>query len=290
MASHDRAHRSALRDFLIERRSRLAAHDFGFPVRACQLAGLSQAQVAELAGVSLNWYELFESGRDDRRVSMKFVKRVAQALRLDENDTRELIRLATPITEAECLLENAGAVTALHALRSLVTRVACASDSSEILELAADTMQRMLRPDSSTLVSVRKRDCIGGFAIGPRGKHANSGTFRIHWSTLQNLPANCVGAIPGGPTIHELKLRPAALGVTAVGNDNSPLDDLQLTPELYQDALWGIRVASSLSLPAIEAEATRGFIGACWTKPRSFSTFEIETAKAIAAVVQLVTT
>jgi transcriptional regulator with XRE-family HTH domain len=254
------------------------------------VVGLSQAQVAELAGVSLNWYELFESGRDDRRVSIKFVKRVAQALRLDENDTLELFRLVRPISEAESLLENAGAVAALRALRQLAARVASASDNSEIAELAADTVQRTLRPDSSTLVTLKEHDRVGGFALGPRGDHANNATFRIHWNTLRDLPASRVGAIPGGPTIEELRLRPAALDVTAAGDDDIALDDLRLTPELYQDALWGIRVASSLSLPLIEAGATRGLIGACWTKPRSFSMVEVETAKAIAAVVQLVTT
>jgi len=282
------ARRNELRAFLIERRSRLNPHECGFPARACKVVGLSQAQVAELAGVSLNWYELFESGRDDRRVSIKFLKRVAQALRFDETDRLELFRLARPITEAESFLENAGAVTSLRTLRLLAARVASASNTSEVAEHAADTVQCTLRPDSSTLVTLNEHDRVGGFALGRRGEHANDGTFRIHWNTLRDLPANRVGAIPGGPTIQELRLRPAALDVSAVGDDDISLDDLRLTPELYQDTLWGIRVASSLSLPLTQADATRGLIGACWTKPRLFSMVEIETAKAIAAVIQLV--
>lgn len=104
-----------------------------------------------------------------------------------------------------------------------------------------------------------------------------------------HLPANRVGAVPGGPTIQELKLKAAVLDVTAVGDDDLSLDDLRLTPELYHDALWETRVASSLSIPLLEADRMRGVIGACWTAPRSFSNLEIEMAKAIAAVVQLVT-
>lgn len=290
MTSHSRVRRGELRAFLIERRSRLDARHLGFPVRAYRVAGLSQAHVAELAGVSLNWYELFESGRDNRRVSAKFVKRVAQALRLDENDTLELFRLAGPISEAESLLaEDGREFTALRSLRQLVTRITYASDTIEVAETVADTVQRILRPDSATLVSLKEHDRIGGFALGPRGEHANDGTFRIHWNTLCHLPANHVGAVPGGPTIQELKLKAAVLDVTAVGDDDLSLDDLRLTPELYHDALWETRVASSLSIPLLEADRMRGVIGACWTEPRSFSNLEIEMAKAIAAVVQLVT-
>jgi transcriptional regulator with XRE-family HTH domain len=87
---------SALRAFLMERRSRLKPSDVGlasYGTRRCQ--GLRREEVAELAGVSAHWYTLFEM-TGNRRVSMGMIERVAAALRLDEEDYTRLLCLAVP--------------------------------------------------------------------------------------------------------------------------------------------------------------------------------------------------
>jgi len=66
--------RKALREMLVELRRRLKPADLGLSGRGRRKEGLSQRAVAELAGVSLNWYELFESGRGDRRFSEECVE------------------------------------------------------------------------------------------------------------------------------------------------------------------------------------------------------------------------
>jgi transcriptional regulator with XRE-family HTH domain len=89
--------RNALRAFLKDRRGRLKPSDVGLPsygARRCR--GLRREEVAELAGVSTNWYTLFEMARRDRRASIRMIERVAEALRLDEEDRTKLLCLAVP--------------------------------------------------------------------------------------------------------------------------------------------------------------------------------------------------
>jgi len=90
-------HRDSLRTFLKERRARLKPSDVGLPSygpRRCK--GLRREEVAELVGVSAHWYTLFEMATRNRRASIKMIQRVADALRLDEEDYATLFCLAVP--------------------------------------------------------------------------------------------------------------------------------------------------------------------------------------------------
>ena len=88
--------RSELRSFLIEMRARLKPLDVGLPMfERRRVPGLRRQEVAELVGVSEDWYRWFESGRSIT-VSPKFLARVAGALRLHPADEVALYRLALP--------------------------------------------------------------------------------------------------------------------------------------------------------------------------------------------------
>jgi transcriptional regulator with XRE-family HTH domain len=54
---------------------------------------LRRGEVAELIGVTVDWYRHFESGRQVR-VSPRLVSRLAKALRLDPTQERALFRLS----------------------------------------------------------------------------------------------------------------------------------------------------------------------------------------------------
>jgi hypothetical protein len=83
-----------LRSFLMDCRSRLTPADLGLPAKSRRrVRGLRRDEVAEMIGVSVNWYSSFESGRPVR-VSPQFVSRVARALRLDASDELTLFHLA----------------------------------------------------------------------------------------------------------------------------------------------------------------------------------------------------
>lgn len=92
----DLSRRRQLREFLMYCRSQLDPVEVGLPQTARRrVAGLRRGEVAELVGVSVDWYRSFESGRAVR-VSPQFVDRLSKALRLSATEQFALLRLALP--------------------------------------------------------------------------------------------------------------------------------------------------------------------------------------------------
>lgn len=111
-----------LRMFLSAMRARLRPSDVGLPeTTRRRVPGLRREEVAELVGVSPNWYAAFEMGAGDRHFSPAFVQRVADALQLNEEERVQLLCLALPevataaehferiLTSADELVRNARA-------------------------------------------------------------------------------------------------------------------------------------------------------------------------------------
>ena len=94
--SAEEVRRAQLKTFLVARRSRLKPGDVGLPETGRRrVDGLRREEVAELAGVSSDWYRWFEAGRT-ARVSSAFLARLSEALRLDPLDRIALFYLAVP--------------------------------------------------------------------------------------------------------------------------------------------------------------------------------------------------
>ena len=92
----DVGRRQQLRTFLMNRRSNVAPVELGLPRTARRrVRGLRRGEVAELVGVTVDWYRSFESGRAVR-VSAQFVARLSKALRLTAAEQFALFRLAFP--------------------------------------------------------------------------------------------------------------------------------------------------------------------------------------------------
>lgn len=92
----DAQRRRELSDFLKARRARLRPDDVGLPnSRRRRVPGLRRDEVAELIGVSSDWYRWLESGRDVR-VSPKLVARLANALKLAAREELTMYGLALP--------------------------------------------------------------------------------------------------------------------------------------------------------------------------------------------------
>jgi hypothetical protein len=92
----DQARRRELRTFLMSARSRLGPSDVGLPhTLRRRVPGLRRGEVAELIGVTFDWYRWFEGGRSIR-VSPGFVLRLIVALRLSELEALTLYQLSIP--------------------------------------------------------------------------------------------------------------------------------------------------------------------------------------------------
>jgi len=86
--------RRELGRFLRDRRSRLKPDDVGLPdIGRRRVPGLRREEVSALAGVGVTWYTMLESGTADG-ASPDMLAAVARALRLDEDETAYLYRLA----------------------------------------------------------------------------------------------------------------------------------------------------------------------------------------------------
>jgi transcriptional regulator with XRE-family HTH domain len=88
-------HNAELRDFLRTRRARLSVDDveIGGTGRVRRVPGLRREEVAQLAGVSVDYYSRLEQGRH-LNVSDEVLDAVARALRLDDTERSYLFRIA----------------------------------------------------------------------------------------------------------------------------------------------------------------------------------------------------
>jgi len=90
------AKQNDLREFLTGRRARLTPEEVGLPAYGNRrVPGLRREEVAQLAGVSVDYYVRLEQGRN-RQVSDAVLDAVARALRLDETERVHLRNLARP--------------------------------------------------------------------------------------------------------------------------------------------------------------------------------------------------
>ena len=146
--------RRPLRTFLAEKRARIKPGEVGLPAFGSRrVPGLRREEVAELAGVSTRWYELFETGRTRKRFSFEFVGRVADALRLDRDERATLFRLALPEVAEELRASSLpsrsnAALESFRWLRSLSKRLWAATSETEALTMVREHAMTQFKPDS----------------------------------------------------------------------------------------------------------------------------------------------
>ena len=91
----DDLRRRALRSALRLWRSSVDPADVAVPIRTRRRPGVTRAEVAELAGLSLCWYTLLEAASAEHTCSPRAIERIADALRLEDVDRAILHTLAS---------------------------------------------------------------------------------------------------------------------------------------------------------------------------------------------------
>lgn len=98
--------RAALSAFLRDRRDRVSPASVGltaYPGRR-RVPGLRREELAQLAGVSPDYYSKLEQGRQ-ANVSKEMLQALARALRLDDVEARHLFDLASPEASREATVQ-----------------------------------------------------------------------------------------------------------------------------------------------------------------------------------------
>jgi PAS domain S-box-containing protein len=126
-----------------------------------RVKGLRRDEVAALCNVSVAWYTWFETARPGTNVSARFIRAVARALRLSDDETVYLFSLAIPeMPKAPCPLRS-----------PICILLGCIKDSFSSLTLS-EIAQRL--PACDTLP-------VGIYCTRPDGTivYANESLFRL---------------------------------------------------------------------------------------------------------------
>ena len=92
--------RAEVREFLMSRRAKVTPQEAGLPAGGSRrVPGLRRSEVAELAGVSVEYYAKLERGAI-AGASAAVLDALATALRMDETERRHLLDLARAASEA----------------------------------------------------------------------------------------------------------------------------------------------------------------------------------------------
>jgi transcriptional regulator with XRE-family HTH domain len=282
-----------LRKFLIEARARLRPGDVGLPTTfgRRQVPGLRREEVAELAGVSARWYELFESGRTNRRFSVRFVQRVADALKLDALARDAFNRLALPeVAEAAEFFErNAldGAFRNLVKIRDF-SRSLARADSFEKATLAAiEAVHGIVTPDCMTVASLQRDGAPTAIAVGPRARFADRAYARAALDSNEQVRARATILCENAPdprsvsddALHSVRIK------TSDGREVAGLHGGDAAD--YRRVNGRIRARSALAVGLFEGDAFRGNLVCYWMLPRKHSAFEIAAVETVAAILEL---
>ncbi len=175
MDTAERGHR--MREFLTHCRSKLQPANVGLPTTTRRrVPGLRREEVAELVGVSPNWYALFETGTNDRHFSVAFVGRVADALILSERERVTLFRLALPeVAAASEHFERSsrdGALEAIAEVRNFSRSLLSITSFDEGVVAAAAVLQSIVSPSCASVANLTRTSGVAeSTAFGPRSAH-----------------------------------------------------------------------------------------------------------------------
>lgn len=165
-----------LADFLRTRRARITPEEVGLPRGSRRKTpGLRRAEVAQLVGVSVDWYTWLEQGRPITP-STQVLERLVQTLRLDVNERNHLFLLAQQQPPPALLLEPEVVSPALQRfLDQFGTRPAFVSGRRWDV-LAGNDAGSAIFSDYNRMTVPRERNTIWGIFTNPLARQ-----FVVNW-------------------------------------------------------------------------------------------------------------
>jgi transcriptional regulator with XRE-family HTH domain len=325
VSSHDEARfrvgTTRVANLLTTARNRLKPEEAGLHVGSSRrVPGLRQSEVAELVGVSTRWYERFEQGYPDRRFSVEFVHRVAEALRLDNRERATLFRLSVPelrvaVEQVERSAQD-GALHSLERIRALARRLTAVSSFEDAARAAAETVESILSPScaavatllssgkSPDVIAFGRRAHLAGAAFAESCIAANYPSRFGHTTFNESRPAyrdtvdgsfafrqqtndgrSFVVAVDASPWTEDI-----ATGVsTAPGSleDDRIFSNAVISAADYWEWNSKLESRSSLAHGLFMSGKYRGNLGVLWTEPHVVSPIELEILQTASAMIEL---
>jgi transcriptional regulator with XRE-family HTH domain len=175
-----------LGEFLKARRAGLTPDDVGLPVEfgaGRRVAGLRRSEVAQLAGVSTEYYTRLEQGRA-RRPSEQVLHALCNALRFDDIERRHLFALAGITTRPKDQAEPSARLRPAlrQILESMHLAPAFVSDRNLTI-VGGNTLWSLLFPDVAELPR-RERSMARWTLLDPRA--------RLVWSDWEHVARDYV--------------------------------------------------------------------------------------------------
>ncbi len=191
-----------LKDFLLTRRKRLAPEQIGLPPgEKRRTPGLRRAEVAQVAGISVDWYTWLEQGRPIT-VSIQVLESLAQALRLDANEREYLFFLALQQPPPERVLwRQTVSAKVQHFLNSLETSPAYVT--GERWDIVAWNEAACAVFGDFGQMTTQERNAVWRMFLSPTHRQ-----MLVDWEenarhVLAQFRASC-GRFPGDPQMTEL--------------------------------------------------------------------------------------
>jgi transcriptional regulator with XRE-family HTH domain len=282
--------RSELNDRLVAWRARIRPRDVGLPdLERRRVPGLRREEVAELAGVSTRWYELFETGHC-RRVSADFVRRVADALILNERERVVLQRLALPdvavaieVYERSC---RDGALESYAKLRDFARNVVAASSFLDATVRAVEAIDGVIQPNCAT-VAILESDQPQALAVGPRSNLVDRTLARtvldMNGPTRLGATVICEEAPDPAHVVddarHLMKIRDAD------GREVVAIHDPAAVPYREYNSRFGQRSGPAVGIFA--RNVFKGVLSCFWTEPRKHPLLDLDAMEAVCAILEL---
>jgi transcriptional regulator with XRE-family HTH domain len=141
-----------LREFLRSRRARITPEDAGLPPQhgARRVPGLRREEVAQLAGVSVDYYVRLERGRT-LNVSEAVLDAVARALRLNDLERNHLFSVAKPARRQRRPMPPQRVRPGLHNVLETMTETPAMITGHRLDVLASNRLARALLTDFDAL-------------------------------------------------------------------------------------------------------------------------------------------
>lgn len=237
---------------------------------------VTQAELAELFGVSREWYCALENG-NWREASPELLGRITLALhgrRAARSLERELHNTSVP---------------RLADIAGYIKRVSAASSFMEAAVEAIETGTALLGVTSVSVINLLDgEDEPTGVAVGPRARFWRPLCDRVVADAHKALKHGGIGVSEYVPTVEEVAADPAVLLTFEHPSRTQNDYQYECATDLWRDFNVDVHVRSVIALPLRDRSGYRGTIAFSWNEPRPIGLGEIELAQTLAGVLELI--